>query len=194
MLSCKLASRLLAYHITDYVAALARLMEGCRRPFARLCRRRPLPGKTLAAEAGLSSGGNLPRWSACSCFRERCPQLPAMCSIPSPFSGLCGSRGPLPRLAETALWLSRHLMYSTTGYYGPQVSAAGQPPQLLVTAASKTPADRNSLERSLELHRPHLKHYVRKVTVSCTPSADLCRRKGLPGRALALLRRHSREQ
>ena len=65
MLSRKLASRLLAYHIKDYVAALARLMEGCRRPFARLCRRRPLPGKTLAAEAGLSSGGNLPRWSAC---------------------------------------------------------------------------------------------------------------------------------
>ena len=78
------------------MAALARLMEGCRRPFASLRRRRPLPGKTLAAEAGLSSGGNLPRQSACSCFRERCPQLPAMCSIPSHFPAFVGVAGHCP--------------------------------------------------------------------------------------------------
>ena len=92
MLSCKLASRLLAYHIKDYVAALARLMEGCRRPFARLHRRRPLPGKTLAAEAGLSSAWNLPRWSACSCFRNFQP----CAAFQAPFPASVGVAGHCP--------------------------------------------------------------------------------------------------
>ena len=152
------------------------------------------PGRPWLLKLGSAAAGTFPDGAHAAASGNDVRNFQPCACIPSPFPGLCGSRGPLPRLAETALWLSRRLMYSTTGYYGPQVSAAGQPPQLLVTAASKTPADRNSLERSLELHRPHLKHYVRKVTVSCTPSADLCRRKGLPGRALALLRRHSREQ
>ena len=152
---------LLAGHIRETI--IDPLMEGFRGPSVRLCRCRPLPGRSLAAEAGLSSDGNLPPWTERSASGDDFRKFHLQHTIPSPFpdSSLCGCRGPLPRLAATALWLSRHLLLQ---HVEEPEAKPMQPTQLLVTTASKASATRRS-QNAPQPQRPDLKENTGKACV-----------------------------
>ena len=84
-------------------------------------------------------------------------------TIPSPFpdSSLCGCRGPQPRRAANALWLSRHLLLQ---HVEEPEAKPMQPTQLLVTTASKASATRRS-QNAPQPQRPDLKENTGKACV-----------------------------